>query len=216
MRTPLLAAASLGLLLLLPSAADAGRHHARAHAHGKHRHAPKVRVVVKSRPRAVAPQACPGAGTYWVPGHPGVGGIWVAGHCAHVGAPPRSGWVYVSGYWNGAVWVTGFWRPSVRVGFTWVDGHVNEEDEYIAGYWEPEGQAPEDMMWRPGYYDGSDWVAGGWVPTESYEAYDENGELAFFAVGDGHVEELAIPALEEGALDSPEPDAQERHASVPD
>ncbi len=194
---------------------------------------PPVRVVVKTAVR-VPPQPCPGVNNVWVAGHPGHGGRWVPGHCEYVGPAPRSGWTYVSGYWNGRIWVTGFWRPSVRVGFTWVGAHVNDQDEYVAGYWEPEGQSPEGMMWRPGYFDGTDWVAGGWVPVETYEAYDENGELAFFAVGDGHVEELAIPAAdidtgdlgttdpgavaaEAGPSDTDDPAAlQERHASVPD
>jgi hypothetical protein len=221
--------ASLGLMLLAAPDADAAHRH---HKHkARHPHPPpRVRVVVKPPKVHAYARPCPGPGSVWVAGHPGHGGRWVPGHCEHVGPAPRTGWVYVSGYWNGLVWVSGFWRPSVRVGYTWVDAHVTEQDEYVAGYWEPEGAGPDGMMWRPGYFDGSAWVPGGWVPTETYSAYDENGELVFFAVGDGHVEELAIPRTshEEGdpypdetADASPldligEDEPQQRHASVPD
>ncbi len=128
--------------------------------------------------------------------------------------------------------MTGFWRPSARVGFTWVEAHVTDSEEYVTGYWEPEGASPDGMMWRPGYFDGNDWVAGGWVPSERYSAYDDDGELVFFAVGDGHVEELAIPEIgglemERGSSDpgdlaadaelgEPQDGPQERHAGVPD
>jgi hypothetical protein len=220
---------SLGLLLVATPDADAARRHHHHHARRPH-HPPPVRVVVKPPAVTVRVERCSGAGSVWVAGHPGPGGPWVAGHCQRVGPAPRSGWVYVSGYWNGLVWVSGFWRPSARVGYTWVEAHVTEQDEYVAGYWEPEGEGPDGMMWRPGYFDGSDWVPGGWVPTSTYSAYDETGELVFFAVGDGHVEELAIPDgspdgdepyVDETADAAPfEPDVDEspqrRHASVPD
>lgn len=221
----------LALVLLAPLQADAARHHARAHA----RKPPPARVRVVLRPPVHVPvQRCPGPDTVWVSGHPGQGGHWVSGHCQRVGPAPRSGWTYVSGYWNGRLWVSGFWRPAGRVGFTWVEAHVNDREEYVAGYWEPEGSSPEGMMWRPGYFDGRAWIAGGWVPTETYSAYDEDGELVFFAVGDGHVEELAIPevgglAVERGVTDPGDLAAEaglaveegqgevlERHASVPD
>jgi hypothetical protein len=183
----------LALLLCLPADAEAKRRH---HYARRPPPPPVVRVVVKPAPRPAPRQHCPGPDTVWVAGHPGRGGVWVPGHCERVGPSPRAGWVYVSGYWNGRIWVSGFWRPQARVGFAWVDGHVNDADEYVAGYWEPEGLAPDGMIWRPGYFDGSDWVPGGWVPSESYRVYGEDGELAFFAVGDGHVEELAIPAMD--------------------
>ncbi len=228
---------SLVFLFLLPQDADAARrHHHRKHHrhHAKKVHHPYVhplRVVVKAV-TLVPAQRCPGPDQVWVSGHPGPGNQWVTGHCQHVGRAPRAGWTYVSGYWNGRAYVSGFWRPQLRVGFTWVDPHVNDQQEYITGYWEPEGAAPDGMMWRSGYFDGTDWISGGWVPTESYSAYDEDGELVFFAVGDGHVEELAIPdagidtaaPYDIGASDlavesvpvEGEVGPQERHASVPD
>jgi hypothetical protein len=223
--TPLLSC--LALLLLTPLTADAARH--RHHAR-RPPPPPPVRVVVRTTPAPAPRPQCPGPDTVWVAGHPGRGGQWVPGHCDRVGPAPRAGWTYVSGYWNGRVWVSGFWRPGVRVGYTWVEGHVSDNEEYVAGYWEPVDDGPEGMMWRPGYFDGSDWVPGGWVPTESYHAYDQDGELAFFAVGDGHVEELAIPAagiVESGlgSADAGEPEEaspgdeaapMERHAELPE
>jgi len=223
---------SLAFLFLLPQDADAARrHHHRKNHHAKKAHHPHVRVLVKPYTR-VPVQRCAGPDQVWVSGHPGTANQWVAGHCQYVGQAPRAGWSYVSGYWDGRVLVSGFWRPQVRVGFSWVDSHVNDQQEYITGYWEPEGASPDDMMWRSGYFDGSDWVAGGWVPTESYSAYDEDGELVFFAVGDGHVEELAIPdaGIDTAELGSSDPGdlaaeaglaegddgPQERHAGVPD
>ncbi len=239
MRPVLPALTACVLALLIPLDADAKRRHHHHHRHVRKPPPPPARVLVRPVVRVavrsvvrLAAQPCPGPGSVWVSGHPGQGGVWIPGHCATVGAPPRDGYVYVSGYWNGRVWVSGFWRPQVRVGYAWVDAHVNDRDEYIAGYWEPEGENPEGMMWRPGYFDGDDWVAGGWVHTETYSAYDENGELVFFAVGDGHVEELAIPdssfdgaalgptdtgdlAAESAVTTQPE-QPLERHASVPD
>jgi hypothetical protein len=230
MRTLLPLLSCLAFFLLTAPQADAARH--RHHAR-RPPPPPPVRVVVKPSPRRAHARSCPGHDSVWVGGHPGAGGQWIPGHCQAVGPAPRSGWLYVSGYWNGRIWVTGFWRPSARVGYAWVDAHVTDSDDYVAGYWEPEGDGPEGMMWRHGYFDGSDWVAGGWVPTESYQVYDDDGELAFFAVGDGHVEELAIPAagIDEVGIGSsdpgavaaeslgvePDPEAPvERHAEVPE
>jgi hypothetical protein len=134
------------------------------------------------------------------------------------------GWVYVSGYWNGAVWVSGFWRPDVRVGFRWVEARVTEEGEYQPGYWEPEGGGPEGTIWRPGYWDGARWVEGGWVPSSQYQTYGPDGELTFFAVGDGQIEDVALPA--EGGGDAAIQDAgfevtaedgsPVRHSEVPE
>lgn len=196
---------------------------------------PRVPVRVRRKQhRPAPPKHCGGPDQVWVSGHPGKGGIWIAGHCERVGPAPRAGWIYVSGYWRAGVWVQGFWRPSTRVGFAWVEPRVNNEEEWEPGYWEPDGEAPEGMIWRPGYWDGNEWSEGGWVPSESYTTYDENGEIEFFAVGDGHVEELAIPAsgsdegvtlVEDAAGDEPKEALEaadtgtgpsERHAAVPE
>ena len=216
LRSPL--ALALCALSLAGSAQARPRHPADQDPGLCHRRPPVV--IVRHHPRRpAAVQVCPGPDLVWVPGHPGPRGRWVDGYCRRVGPAPREGWVYVSGYWNGRLWVTGFWRPSIRVGFHWVDAQVNERDEYVAGYWEPDGPAPEGMIWRPGYWDGARWVEPGWVPSESYTTYDENGEVEFFAVGDGHVEELALPATDEEqeAFDVPQEDGEKaRHHDAPE
>ncbi|MFH1466684.1 MAG: hypothetical protein ABIO70_20025 [Pseudomonadota bacterium] len=186
-------------------------------------------VVVGPVPHVVTWEACPGPDLVWVGGHPGPGGHWVSGHCARLGAPPRAGWVYVAGYWNGRAWVSGFWRPTARVGYRWVEARVDEEGAYESGYWEPEAEGPPGTIWRPGYWDGARWVEGGWVLASQYETYGPDGELTFFAVGDGVVEDLALPAdetIDELAQDGPEAgaslDAEEpgveavRHSEPPE
>ncbi len=210
------------LLSLAPAEADA-RHRADARAHAGKRQPPPPPVRVHVRPRqrrVVAPQHCPGPDQVWVPAHPGRGGQWATGHCEQVGPAPRTGWLYVSGYWRTGTFVAGFWRPGTRVGFVWKEPSLNEQDEWAPGYWEPEGEAPDGMIWRSGYWDGQDWIAGGWVPSESYMTYDDNGEIEFFVVGDGHVEELAIPAAgDDLTVVEPEvlaeDEVMERHAEVP-
>ena len=152
---------------------------------------------------------CPGPDQAWVEGHKGRGGKWVSGHCSQVGAPPKSGWVYVPGHHDGKAWVRGFWRPPSRTGYHWVEARVDERKGYRAGYWEPDGPAPIGKIWRPGHWDGRSWHQGQWVELESYTMYDEQGEVAFFAVGDGQVqdvqmgEESAPLAAEEQALALP-------------
>lgn len=179
---------SLVLLGLLPDDAEARR---RGH------HRPHVRVEVVVPPPVVRPPA-PGPGWVWVPAHPSLTG-WVAGHWIQPGPAPRQGWVYVSGYWRAGVWISGFWRPPTRSGFVWVEARVLPDGAYAPGYWQPEGEAPEGMVWRPGYWDGARWVEGVWVPVETFTVYGDDGEVRFFAVGDGQVEELALPATEADA-----------------
>jgi hypothetical protein len=202
------------------------RHHPAPPPRPHHSYHPVHVVVVGPVPHVVTWEACPGPDLVWVGGHPGHGGVWVAGHCARVGAPPRAGWVYVPGYWNGVVWIGGFWRPDIRVGFRWVEARVAEDGAYEAGYWEPEDEGPPGTVWRPGYWDGARWIEGGWVPVSQYEAYGPDGELTFFAVGDGVVEDVALPAedgvdevIQDGAAppaEEPEPEeGAVRHSAPP-
>lgn len=203
----------LALTLTWAMPSEARRHHPRRppppppHRVTPHPppHPPVRVVVVGPAPHVVAREVCPGPDLVWVSGHPGPGGYWVAGHCARVGAPPRAGWVYVPGYWNGAIWISGFWRPTARAGFRWVEERVSEDGAYETGYWEPEGGGPEGAIWRPGYWDGARWVEGGWVSSSQYQTYGPDGELTFFAVGDGQIEDVALPAgIDAERQDGPE------------
>jgi len=181
------------LACALPQSADArGRHR-------DHRPRPRAHVSVTH------PAPRPGDGWVWVGSRPGLHG-WITGHWAHVGVPPRPGWVWVPGWWNGALWLTGFWRPATLVGYHWVEAGPGPEGTWVAGFWEPDGPTPEGMVWRPGYWTGTVWMPGHWVPVESYNIIGPDGQIAFFAVGDGHVEEVALPATqdvydEQGALE---------------
>ena len=188
MRYPLYLA--LALLFVLPGDAEAKRkkaRHNRARQHQHVRHRPPAQRPVRYRP------AAPGAQWRWSGGYYR-GGRWVSKRYVYHGAPPLSGYMYVPGYWRGSVWISAFWRPPARVGYVWVDEAVTPESgELVAGYWEPEGEAPEGEIWRPGYWDGRTWVEGQWVTSNTTTVYDEDGELSFFAVGDGHVEEYSLP-----------------------
>jgi hypothetical protein len=188
-------AALLVLALALPQTADAQRRRTDS------RSRPRVHVVVTP----TAPR--PGAGWVWVADRPGIHGRWIAGHWAHVGVPPRPGWAWVPGWWNGVLWITGFWRPEVLVGYHWIEAGPGPDGAWVPGYWEPDAPAPEGMIWRPGYWTGTAWVSGRWVPVESYNVLGPNGEIEFFAVGDGHVDELALPATE---------DVYDEHGTVED
>ena len=175
---------SLGLLIPLD-----------AQAHNRHRRSGRVVVHVTpppaSRP-AVVVGVSPGVGWVWVAGHPSRNAQWVQPHWTYKGSPPRPGWKYVEGYWRAGVWISGFWRPSVLAGFHWVDAHADASGNYLPGYWEPDGAAPDDMVWRPGYWDGARWISGQWVPAESYTLYGPDGELQFFGYGDGEVESVSV------------------------
>lgn len=199
------------LYLALPAPADARRHP---------RHS---RVVISVSPPAHRPAAvvgiAPGVGWVWVAGHPGRGGGWVNGHWIYKGTPPRPGWVYVEGYWRGTLWISGFWRPSTLVGFHWIEPRVDERGNYIPGYWEPDGPAPEGTIWRPGYWDGTRWVSGQWVKAESYTMYAADGSLQFFGYGDGEIESVTLtpePEPNEIAVGAQEQPPESEGAAPPD
>ncbi|MBN1334527.1 MAG: YXWGXW repeat-containing protein [Deltaproteobacteria bacterium] len=205
----------LSLVLLVPQTADAGPRRSDP------RSRPRVHVDVRAHH--------PGGGWTWVAPRPGRFGAWIAGHYVHVGIPPHPGWVWVPGWWNGVLWITGFWRPAGIVGYHWVEGGPGPDGVWVPGYWAPDAPSPEGMVWRPGYWTGSAWVSGRWVPVESYNVIGPDGQLEFFGVGDGHVDEVALPAVEDvyneegnvedgpGALEPPPEEAPpaEVHAPAP-
>jgi hypothetical protein len=144
-----------GLAALLPATAW-GRWGMRVHVG-----LPRVEIVTRA--------PCPGPGWVWVEGHPGPYGRWVSAHWEYRGVPPRSGWVYVSGYWSEGAWVPGFWRPPLLVGYHWREAFVSPDGVWVPGYWQPEGPPPPGMAWRPGYWDGRRWIPGAWVPAAEVE-----------------------------------------------
>jgi len=72
------------------------------------------------------------AGYHWKDGH-WDNGNWIPGHWVPNKAKPKHVWV--PGYWNASVWVDGYWRPQVKVGFSWLNGHLNAAGVWITGRW---------------------------------------------------------------------------------
>ena len=108
----------------------------------------------------------PRVGYDWVPGAM-AGSSWYPGYW--VAYPPADShyaelYTWVPGFWLGDAYVEGFWRVQQRRGFVWVDGTYTGEGAYIAGYWMPVEPHPAGMLWEPGFWDGTTWVAGFWRP----------------------------------------------------
>lgn len=95
-----------------------------------------------------------------VPGIRVVINPWAPGY-----APaPRPGWVWVEGHYDeDGNWIPGYWRPAFdRPGYVWVPGHWNGA-VYVDGYWR-EADRP-GFVWVEGHYEGNRWVPGYWAPA---------------------------------------------------
>ena len=106
----------------------------------------------------------------WVEGYYLDDGSYVPGHWSPAGEPPQ-GYLWEPGFFDGETYVDGFWRPEFRAGFTWVSAFFDADGVYNAGYWLPlDDRFGED--WVPGWFDGSSWVEGYWVPEDEVAAED--------------------------------------------
>jgi hypothetical protein len=108
------------------------------------------------------------AGWSWSDGYYLDDGTYVPGYWAPDGQPPREGYVWEPGYWDGKYWVEGFWRPSERPGYRWVSSWLDQDGIQHAGYWEPTEDRP-GYVWIPGWFDGKQWIEGYWVTQEQYD-----------------------------------------------
>ena len=79
---------------------------------------------------AWVPTARPGWS--WVGGRYDRYGYWIPGAWRPLAA--RSGYVWVSGFWDGGAWIDGYWRPASRYGYRWVDG-MYDRGVWVEGYW---------------------------------------------------------------------------------
>ena len=110
----------------------------------------------------------------WMEGYYLDDGTFVRGHWQPQGDPPREGYVWEPGFWDGETWVDGFWRPEFRSSFTWVSAFYDEDGVFSAGYWAPQAQEA-GFVWVPGWFDGNAWVEGYWVDSGEYAAEDVQG-----------------------------------------
>ncbi len=105
----------------------------------------------------------PRSGWVWVAGAWN-GPYWVPGHWVPV-APPPARYVYVPGFWLGSVYVEGFWRVERRSGdWVWVRGRYRDDNSRSWGHWAPTTPSPAGYTWVKGFWDGEAWVAGFWRP----------------------------------------------------
>ena len=98
--------------------------------------------------------------------------IYVGPWAATYAPAARAGWVWVAGYYHGARWFPGYWRPAAaRVGWLWVAGYW-ADSTYVDGYWREENRGGQ--AWVDGYYDDdNNWVPGYWAPNGSADAAHE-------------------------------------------
>ena len=132
----------------------------------------------------------------WVDGRY-VDGVHVWGHWEPLEAGPN-GYSWENGYWDGETWVGGFWRPEHRPGFRWVSSWYDHNGVFNSGYWEP-GDDRYGHVWIPGWFDGSAWIAGYWVPEAEYGNADVQGWQPEGGVDDGWSEPRPDPLQAEEA-----------------
>jgi hypothetical protein len=106
----------------------------------------------------------------WVEGRYLADGTYAWGHWRPERDGP-DGYVWEPGVWDGEAWVEGYWRPEARAGFRWVGASFAEDGVFRAGYWEPVEQR-RGHVWIPGWFDGTEWIEGYWVPEAEYEEAD--------------------------------------------
>ncbi|MEN0065008.1 MAG: hypothetical protein AAGA48_22885 [Myxococcota bacterium] len=102
----------------------------------------------------------------WVDGRYLDDGTYVRGHWTPTSVAPE-GYTWEAGFWDGETYVDGFWRPEYRPGFVWVSAFYDEDGIFHGGYWLPQNERPGEE-WIPGWFDGTDWVEGYWLPASDY------------------------------------------------
>lgn len=108
----------------------------------------------------------PRPGFLWVSGH-WDGPFWVPGQWIPTHPPVAYvNYVWVSGWWLGDAYVEGYWRTNDRPGWSWVDGAYYDNNTYAWGYWHPLDAPPDGYVWEAGFWDGNLWVEGFWRPAE--------------------------------------------------
>ncbi len=108
----------------------------------------------------------PRPGFVWMSGH-WEGPYWVPGSWVMT-YPPSSYATYhwVSGWWLGDRYVEGYWRVNERPGWYWVDGAYYADNSYAWGAWYPLDEPLDGYVWEAGFWDGRDWVEGFWRPEQ--------------------------------------------------
>ena len=76
---------------------------------------------------------------------------------------PRSGYVWVDGYWDVDQWIPGYWAPTYsRAGYVWVRGYYDGVS-YTDGYWRSTYRAGHS--WVSGRWNGRSYSSGYWAPS---------------------------------------------------
>lgn len=109
-------------------------------------------------------------GWVWEDGYYLENGDYIRGHWRPT-QPPRAGYLWEAGFWDGETWVEGFWRPEARRGFTWASAYYDEDGVFHSGYWLPAEERP-GFVWVPGWFDGNTWVEGYWESEQKYGSAD--------------------------------------------
>lgn len=110
------------------------------------------------------------SGWDWVDGYYLENGTYIRGHWKP-NQPPRDGYVWEAGFWDGESWVEGFWRPEWRTNFSWVTAYYDEDGVFHAGYWMPQSERA-GAVWVPGWFDGNSWIPGYWEDANTYQGAD--------------------------------------------
>jgi hypothetical protein len=97
----------------------------------------------------------------YVPGYRATTGYWIPGFRR---SRHRTGYAWITGYWDSGIWVSGFWRPTMsRTGYSYSPGHVGLDGYWVSGFWRR--GARSGYMWVDGYYVGDSFVWGFWRPV---------------------------------------------------
>ncbi|GEM_PF-5073231 len=142
-RLPILGAAALLALAVVPTNAEAARGHKRPAKHGHHVSAHASHATGLGIALGIAGIALHSAwhanyvprhraGYLWVAGTY-VGGVWYPGHWSPTAV--RAGYVWAPGHWVGNDYVEGYWRATSRDGYVWIEGFYTERGEWVEGYW---------------------------------------------------------------------------------
>jgi hypothetical protein len=102
-----------------------------------------------------------------VPGYRATTGYWIPGFRR---SRHRTGYAWITGYWDSGIWVSGFWRPTMsRTGYSYSPGHVGLDGYWVSGFWRR--GARSGYMWVDGYYVGDSFVWGFWRPVRVRSGY---------------------------------------------